>query len=791
MTRCKFALFALILAGTVFASCRSDVDFTPQDQTRRYRITITPVPQNGVLSLSTNLAETGEGVKVYVNPDPGYRLKGEVQYRFPGGSTSVIWSDMPKPSYYFQLSMGSGEAYVTAEFETAPANQYTVSIDRNIKNGRISSDVNLGTNGDSVTVYDIPDSGYVLKAGSLKALNTTNGNPITSITFPSEPPYTFNLPTQNVTITAEFENGDLSSQLANARNYLKVGQYDTAAGFLEQAYQKRNSLTNDDDLYEMLFYYSFVKLGNILLTPNVRRLMGTGMGNLQFKDVPVALDDWICDSDSGWPGTDGSRWYMTWEGLDYGDDNAGKGYTPDPNSVLWAPKPDLVTEDIVLPKLEVRSGLNINNTMGSGGWFSSFPDDEYIKGLPDSPQKFANMLFWMLLIQNRNNGFNDLLQRIEERFFGTAFEEAARIADQIPAGYQNVPLHPNLINRFDLDKYYGSGTVKVGKAELDYVFGTLRMVKAAVQFLRAYDWTIYLQPYLAGNLEYGEGLDQILNRIFQRSEDNDTYKGYWSNTVTRGSTLPFLNNFLNTRTPGNLSKARTELSNGLNMINSSMTYWHDTGGSFSAQGKADYLWAKNAFAQAKSAVDGQNSGNFDFPKKLPKAGGTWPTAGSGEYAVNVTEFFANGAFNLRNLFVTETSGRRAPIMYKIPWWTAEVLVNDEYERQWDILPATATPVTAAIPNDDSFPAPVTAPAGAEDTRYGLYSFVINTGNLRKIFPRGFEQSKYTTITGAGNTQALFYQVFPTIPLWHERPTYLSGPGNEGNRSAQHLYRYFH
>jgi hypothetical protein len=357
---------------------------------------------------------------------------------------------------------------------------------------------------------------------------------------------------------------------------------------------------------------------------------------------------------------------------------------------------------------------------------------------------------------------------------GNAFEQAANVAAMVPNGYQGVPLYANLINRFELDKYYGDGdSITVGKAELDYIFGTLRMVKAAVQFLRAYDWGIYLQPYLIEQLSPGDGLDQILNSVFRLAESNDYYKGYWGNTVTVGRTLPFKNTFLNTRLSGNFAKAKNELSTALTMINGSMTYWHGTNSNFSVQGKADYQWAKNAVSQAKNALD--NNGNFDFPKKLPKPGETWPAAGSGDYAVNVTAFFAAGAFNLPNLFTMEPGGVRAPAMFKIPWY------SEDDGATFTFLPDTATRVTAAIPDDDSFEVP-----GKPKSWNGVYSFEINTGNLRKIFPRGFEQSKYNT---TGST-AFLYEVFPTIPLWPERPTYFFG-GQGGNKSAQQLYKYFH
>jgi len=825
MTRFKLALFALILVGLGFTTCKSEVDFSGQDQTRRYNIRILPV-QNGVLSLSTTSALSGERVKIYVNPAPGYKVKDDsVEYRLPK-ATNKDFGPVRKPSYYWEIGMPAADVEVRAIFEQLEGSdsRRTVSIDNNIKNGKVVSDVTLAFSGDSVTLFDIPNSGYVLKEGTLKVLDAaaTPPTPITSITIPAKPPYTFVLPDQNVIITAEFETGNLSQMLENARNYLKAGQYDAAAEFLAQAYQKRGSAANQDDLNEVLFYYSFVKLGDILLSPTVRTLLG--QGSLRMDIVPATLDDWICDMYfSGWQGWEGEQWHTKWRGLDYGGQDRAyynnKQYdVSERAAVLWAPRPDLVTEDRVLPKLQDRFDLgttgNIDSTGGVGGWGKSFPDTALAQGSnPASPVKFANLMFWLLLIKNRDTGFNDLLYRIENLLFGKAFEDAAKIAALVPVGYQDVPLYDNLVNCFELGKYYGSpnpaydsaqdpgltnlpytvGDVTVGRAELDYVFGALRMVKAAVQFLQAYDWTIFLQPYLLGDqLGPGDGLDQILNQIFKIVEGgSERYRGYWENSIVRGRTLPFFNSLLNNRFSANLSTAKSQFSNGLTMINRSMDYWHGSSGSFSASGKTNYVWAKNAFVQAKTAID--TNGNFDFPKKLPKPGESWPTLGSGEYAVNVQEFFKVGAFNLTNLFTIEPgSGRRPPAMFRIPWYATNI-DSETGAMSFELLPLEATQVTALIPDDDrvdmhnkgdNFGEP-----GEEGLRFGLYSFEINTSNLRKIFPQGFEQEKYDT--DRGGDKAYLYQVFPTIPLWPERPTYLSGPGNNNNRSAQYLYRYFH
>jgi azurin len=90
--------------------------------------------------------------------------------------------------------MPAADITVTAQFELLPANTYLVSFG-NFEHGNVSGP-NSATAGDTVTLNVTPDSGYRLKGGSLKV---NNGAVAISGS------YTFTMPAENVTVTAQFE----------------------------------------------------------------------------------------------------------------------------------------------------------------------------------------------------------------------------------------------------------------------------------------------------------------------------------------------------------------------------------------------------------------------------------------------------------------------------------------------------------------------------------------------------------------------------------------------------------
>lgn len=707
-----------------------------------YRIRIYPTPQHGTLAVSAERTSGNSVVEVYANPDPGYVLDEDKLLSLSEVSGANP-SKIPRKSACYALDITNYNVSITAAFVSKPqsvnpAEQvYTVSIDRSLSNGKIYSYPLYGKSGDEIRLFLLPDSGYDLELGSLMF---DDGTPIDE-----NVPYTFTMPTRDVTVKARFVAQDYSGLLAAGDKYLNVGEYDTAASFYREAYKKN---PNDP---KTIMYSTFVELGDLLLDPDVRSMLGTlGMG------VPSTLNDWMCDKDYI-----GNRWYTTYPGVHY--DTAAEGKNP-PEYVHTT----YSTEDITLPSLSLR-----------GNDFVTPFGDFNISQATATTQKFFNILFWCLIYNNRS-GLNSFLDRVEQYVFGDTFEAIAARAASFPPEAK-VLLNERLKERFDLNELYGPGPTEIGAAELNFIFGNLRAVKAFFEYLSAYDWTIDLRPWLTTEIYVDDGLDQILNKIFKQAYSNEKHKAYWTDPPTFEPILPFRNSFLRVRNAGKMSQAKADMSQALSMMNQSMNTWYGGGSNFTVEAKANHQWAKGAVAAAKTALD--NNGVFYFPKKMPKseAGATWPDRGTADYGLNVAQFFTPGAFTLQNLFTTELGGR-APSFFRIQWY--EYAIGGDWGNgasayfydfeKYELVTGSEPTGRDAIEQD--------VDSTGNAAPYRIYSLEMNTAYLKQLFPKGFEQY---------GDRALMCKVFPTIPLWPTRPTYFRSNGDARELSEARLYYFYH
>jgi hypothetical protein len=721
-----FLIIVLLAIVMVLTTCQNPV-LQEIGGTPHYRIRVFPAPNHGSLRVSHNWAPAGSNVTIYVNPEPGFKLKDNslrAQPEVAGSNPSTVTIRGGK----YQVDVTSSNVAVTAEFEAKPPSTYTISVDNAITNGFISAAPLYGSPGTIVRFTLVPDSGYDLVSGTL----TVNG-----ITISDNLPYTYTLGTQDITVSAQFGEKDYASLKASAWKYLDAGEYDTAASFYEEAYKK-----NKTDP-ETVMYATLAKLGKLLLDNDVRSVLGS----MNMAYVPGTLEDWICDMN--WTG---SPWYQTWDGDVY---PTKSNLTP-PGYV----EVQFETEDAVLPRLNGRLS----------GFVGQFGDYKIAQGTnPDTRQKFKNLIFWILISKN-SGGFNSFIERVNRYVFGDKFEAIAAMAATFPEN-TTVPLNNRLKERFGLDKYYGTGNTSIGKAELDYIFANLFAVKAAFEYLAVYDWTIDLRPWLTSEIFPEDGLDQILNKIFNQGITNENHKRFWIDPPTVATILPLKNKFLTVRYAASMNKAKTDLSKALNMANKSIDWWYSSSGNFSSTAKTNYAWARDGLAAAKAALD--TNSVFYFPEKLPVPGpsAAWPNAAAADYGVNTAQFFVPGAFSLTRLFTTELGGK-APSMFKIEW----------YEDRTDSFAAKFTGnyslVTEPIPDNDGDSN--VAGTGNSSPR-GLYTFEVNTAYLKELFP-GNRFSAF-------GSKASLFDVFPTIPLWPERPTYLQG--GRSNLSARRLYYYYH
>jgi hypothetical protein len=701
------------------------------DPKTNYSIRVFPVPEHGTITLSDEYAPQGAYVTAYVNPAPGYMLKDDrlILQSEVDGNASAIGRNGAK----YQIPVTQYNVAVTAVFTPKTGSSYTVSIDPSVVHGTIYAYPLFADAGTPVRLFLVPDEGYDLVSGSLKLDDGT----VISETVP----YTFYLPNRDVTVNALFEEKSYADLLASADKYLDAGEYDTAASFYREAYKK-----NKEDP-EAIMYSTFADLGSMLLDADIRSILGSFF----MLTVPSTLDDWVCDDD--WTGT--TRWYSEWTGVQY--DTAASGKNP-PQYVHTT----YTTETMTLPQMNSRL---------SNVFVGQFGDSPLGQGA-STTQKFSNLVFWGLIASN-STGFNGLVERINRYVFGETFEDLANRADSFPEDGR-VLLNGRLKDRFNLEDLYGPGETYIGKAELDYIFANLRAVKAFFEYLAVYDLTIDLRPWLTSQLEIDDGLDQILNKIFNQAVSNDNHKIYWKTTSTVGNILPFKNNFLNVRNTGFMSKARNDLSKALNMANRSMSIWYGNTGNtsrFTSTARLKHQWAKDGLAHAKSALEG--SGVFYFPKKMPKSEVTsvWPNEATADYGLNLAEFFRPGSFSLVNFFTTEWGGR-VPSLFKVKWyedrndnWAA--VITDDYQLLTKQISSVSRDNIDTDVNGTGNSAP-----------YGIYTFEMNTKYLKQLFPKGFSNF---------GDKAPLYKVFPAIPLWPTRPTYFI----TSNLSARSLYYYYH
>lgn len=154
-----------------------------------YDITIDPNIEHGSVTASktTGVAE-GESVTLTVSPSSGYQL-----------ATLIVDGDDVASSVVngkYSFDMPANDVVVSATFGLIPT--YSITIDGTIENGDVlttkTTDI---VEGEPITLSIAPDSGYALNTLSV------DGNDVTSLVSAGQ--YVFNMPGNNVFVTATFE----------------------------------------------------------------------------------------------------------------------------------------------------------------------------------------------------------------------------------------------------------------------------------------------------------------------------------------------------------------------------------------------------------------------------------------------------------------------------------------------------------------------------------------------------------------------------------------------------------
>ncbi|MDR2477468.1 MAG: hypothetical protein LBD18_06765 [Treponema sp.] len=674
---------------------------------------LSPKLENGSVRVEPDTGIAGTQINVYVNPGPGFVLRDKSLRYYTAPDN---YKELEKESLY-RFLMPSSNIWVAAVFDPAPAGINTVTLEETPHGNIIASPLS-GSSGTEVTLNVLPESGYGIK--TITVSDVDGGAVPASLS----PPYRFNLAGKNVIVRVEFETKSVAGLTASGREALSIGEYDAAYRYYEAAFQKDKANNHADK--EAVFYSTLGKLGSILTDLQVRKIFR----NINMSVIPDSLKGWVCDDDYlAGKNPDYFKWYMVYA-RDIGHLN-DKGY---------------YDTDAALPRLSTPQGypsgfLNFN-IVHQG----SYDDPVYGKG---QYRRFWDSLLFYNLISSNRNGFNDLVDDILQNIFGSTFEEAASRLDLLDYN-DTVVLNQRLIDRFELERFFGGGTVQVGKAELDIIFAYLRAIKAGFAYLASYNLECDLTPLLIPGISDDDSLNEILATVFRATLDPRLLRE--GSAKSLAGILPLRNLLLRTRKSSVVDRSKNELASAVQKAKTAFDYYCGPSSHLSAEAKttiAGYLWIQDGLNQLQAAL--ANGSVFYIPEALPATGQTsWPSPAAAKYGVQTSRFFSAGVFSINKLVLTENSGRR-PVFFGLDASKTNgerILGEDQFDRN--------------------------------TYSYSAYTFGIDTAYLKSIFVKGFEQY--------GDT-AMFNQVAPEIVLWQgydpdRKPTYF-------NRDiAEKLYDYY-
>jgi hypothetical protein len=256
------------------------------------------------------------------------------------------------------------------------------------------------------------------------------------------------------------------------------------------------------------------------------------------------------------------------------------------------------------------------------------------------------------LLDRNSGGLNSLLDGVLSSVFGTAFEDAVARASLI--SYEDsFKVGEDILQDLGVREIF-DGDINIGKAELDLLFSALRVVKASLQWVSAYDW------------------DTDVSFLKTEWKDLDGRIG-----ELKPANLPFRNSFLKDRGNGRMTQAKesyiTAIDTAIAAYNSLIA-----DNSHLPPAAVDTLeefdWIKAGLTALKTAI---NDGSTFYVKE--GSGSTYSNTESGAlFGVNLGKFFTPGQFAIDKLINAEGSGNTvAPKFFGMKDEDSGTLITDK------------------------------------------------------------------------------------------------------------------
>jgi hypothetical protein len=444
-------------------------------------------------------------------------------------------------------------------------------------------------------------------------------------------------PAEAVTGTTTAAAESVKLYLDKGAAALKDGDYDAAVTHYRDAYQQYPADP------EAIVYSVLADLAAISVDPDVRALFRDRLGVEGYPGTMGALfsDKWMkeyLDQQfiEGYYDSSSGRW-VGWR--DYGDEGPGYYYREsgyDDAGEYWY-KYTLVedekqyeTESVTFPALTLPE------------WFKD--TSAYTASLTrigessvQSSTTFPLLLAANLLEKN-TSGLDGLFAGVLNSVFGAKFEGIAARVNGLNAA--TISLDQKIIDAFGLGDMLEGDGLQIGKAELDVLIASLRIVKATLEWVSSYSWEAdlnFLKFDWSGYDNFTAALDKA-----------------------KASDLPFTGTFLNQQSQATLDKSKANYIAALDsLINA-----------YDALGARDYIpqaaknewnnykWVQDGLSKLRAAI---NSGAvFWIPGSMP-SGAAWDSAESGAmFGVDMKTFFTANELILKT--VVEVSSDK-PVFY--------------------------------------------------------------------------------------------------------------------------------
>jgi hypothetical protein len=244
------------------------------------------------------------------------------------------------------------------------------------------------------------------------------------------------------------------------------------------------------------------------------------------------------------------------------------------------------------------------------------------------------LLLFANLLDKNTDGLNGILDGVIDSVFGTSFNEAVTRAGKL-AYADSIVLDSEIAEALGLNSLFEGNDIYIGKAELDLLISSLRIVKATLEWIAAYDWNTGDLSFLKAN--WDEDLLDISNL---------------------SGILPLKTDFLKARSNDSMEESRQDFIQAIQSTVAAYDYYIGTNSNLPTGVKTElnkYQWVKTGLIDLQTAINSRST----FYVKASSGGSYVSTiiVADAKYGIDMAKFFNPGQLAIAKLVETESDGK--------------------------------------------------------------------------------------------------------------------------------------